>query len=762
MKKIYLMILLILINICLLQAQKRNLNDYNVKWSTPGINSQGSMPLGNGDIGVNVWVEGNGDLVFYLSKTDAWSENGQLLKLGKIRITLNPNPFKRESFSQELKLQQGEILINYGQSKIRLWVDANHPTLQVDIVNKKPVNAKVSFESWRKKRHQIKGKESFSLWGIGESSYDKNCAGNIFQESDTLVSTTHNQIVWCHHNKYSHWKDNLELESLGEYTKNNIDPLLDRTFGAIIEADGFFNKNDTLLISKNPSNCFQINIYPLTQIGSIKSWQATVLKNVADIKKVATKKRLENHYAWWSQFWNRNYIYISSKDTTNRKQAEIVTQGYILQHFINACGGRGNSPIKFNGTIFTVDTYNRTDDFKGIDADYRSWGGCFWWQNTRLPYWSMLVSGDFEMMKPLFGMFLNDLPLRKLATEKYYKHEGAFFPETMNFWGTHANGDYGCNRTGLADGYTTNPYIRYYWQGGLELSFMMLDYYSFTHSNSFAKNTLVPLVSEILTFFDKHWKRGTDGKILFSPAMSLETFHRAVNPLPEIVGIKAVAEKMLALPNTLISVTQCQQWKQLINDLPEIPLRVVNNDTILSPAAEFYDKANVENPELYAVFPYRTFTIGKPNIELAKRTFAVRTHKENGGWQQNSIQAAYLGLTDEAKRMVTESFSNWDKSFRFPAFWGPNYDWTPDQDHGNVAMIALQRMLIQYEGDKVYLLPSWPKEWDVHFKVNAPNNTTIDGVYEDGKVKKMKITPKNSKNQIQILNSGFTIKNIKQ
>jgi len=279
----------------------------------------------------------------------------------------------------------------------------------------------------------------------------------------------------------------------------------------------------------------------------------------------------------------------------------------------------------------------------------------------------------------------------------------------------------------------------------------MLDYYSFTKDNSFAKDTLVPFVSEILTFFDQHWKRSSDGKILFSPAMSLETFHTAVNPLPEIVGIKAVAEKMLALPNTLISSTQSLQWKKLINDLPEVPLRVVDNKTVIAPAAEFSNKANVENPELYAIFPYRTYCIGKPDIELAKRTFTIRTHKENGGWQQNSIQAAYLGLTDEAKQMVVESFSTWDKNFRFPAFWGPNYDWTPDQDHGNVAMIALQRMLIQYENDKVYLLPAWSKDWDVRFKVNAPNNTTIEGIYENGKMVKMKTTP-SEKNQIQVIN----------
>jgi hypothetical protein len=75
------------------QAQKTTVADYNIAWTTPGMNSQGSMPLGNGDIGINAWVETSGDLVFYLSKTDAWCENGQLLKLGQIRVSLSPNPF---------------------------------------------------------------------------------------------------------------------------------------------------------------------------------------------------------------------------------------------------------------------------------------------------------------------------------------------------------------------------------------------------------------------------------------------------------------------------------------------------------------------------------------------------------------------------------------------------------------------------------------------------------------------------------------------
>ena len=56
----------------------------NVVWTTPSKDSRGSMPIGNGEIGANMWVEENGALLFYLSTTDAWSENCRLLKLGKI------------------------------------------------------------------------------------------------------------------------------------------------------------------------------------------------------------------------------------------------------------------------------------------------------------------------------------------------------------------------------------------------------------------------------------------------------------------------------------------------------------------------------------------------------------------------------------------------------------------------------------------------------------------------------------------------------
>ena len=75
-----------------LSAQASNFVEQNdVTWHFLGKNENDSMPLGNGDIALNVWTEQNGDILLLMAKSDAWSENGQLLKLGRVRVRLTPN-----------------------------------------------------------------------------------------------------------------------------------------------------------------------------------------------------------------------------------------------------------------------------------------------------------------------------------------------------------------------------------------------------------------------------------------------------------------------------------------------------------------------------------------------------------------------------------------------------------------------------------------------------------------------------------------------
>ncbi len=723
-------------------------------WTSPSQDSRGSMPIGNGEVGANVWVETNGDLLFYLSRTDAWSENCRLLKLGRVRVTLTPNPFQSGgTFSQTLDVAHGEILIRFQTAEqevaIRFAVDALHPVVTVDIDSSEPVDVRVFLEHWRTKRRELKGAEAHSAYGLLPAGGESIALEPIMVEPDTIVTGARDRVIWYHRNERSLWKANLQLQALGHVAENQADPLLQRTFGALIEGEGLVNQSDTALRSAEPVNSVQLALYTLTaQTETADAWLQQLESDAQRIGALPYDQRRAAHRAWWKVFWERSRIRISTADDSDRETVERINRGYVLQRWINACGGRGAFPIKFNGSIFTVDTLNHTDRFKGFDADYRQWGGPYWWQNTRLPYWSMLESGDFDLMEPLFRMFRNSLESRQAATRQYYDHDGAFFPETQYFWGTYADSNYGRDRSHLPDGMTRNRFIRYYWQGGLELSLMMLDHHAFTGDEAFARQTLLPLASAILTFFDQHWQRDAHGKIRFDPAMALETYREAVNPLVEIVGIQKVCEEMLALPEALTTRAQRSQWQRLISELPPVPMREEKGERLLACAESYSGKQNIENPELYAIFPYRRYGLGKADLELARRTFARRAVKRTGGWQQNAIKAAYLGLADEAATMTGQNFSHSSQQHRFPAMWGPNYDWTPDQCHGSVAMTALQRMLLQYDGEQIRLLPAWPKHWDVDFKLHAPRKTTLAGRVRQGEIVEIQVSPASRRNDV--------------
>jgi len=737
-------------------ANGDSLEQYNVVWRTPSKDSSGSMPIGNGDVGLNVWVEQEGGLLLYISKTDAWSENCRLLKLGRCRVKLSPNPFSRGVFFRQiLKLREGEIEIRAGEKEkeviLRVWVDANNPVVRIEAEGEREFSMQVSLEMWRTEERELKAEEIDSAYGLHNAPHPvivypdtilQNQKDRIALGGKVGVSEGKGDIVWYHRNENSIWPETMRLQGLEGLMEKYSDPLLYRTFGGAIKALGKGDKGESLtaveptkLKSAEPSRSHLVSIYLHTkQIDTIEGWLEGLEELITRVETKTLEQSRSEHLEWWGKFWKRSWIFVSGG-----KDSDIVTRGYILQRFINACGGRGAYPIKFNGTIFTVDALEHG---KVYDADYRRWGGPYWFQNTRLTYWPMIASGDFDLMKPLFKMYIDALSFAKERTKIYFGHEGAFFPETMYFWGAYANDNYGWDRKGKPVSHIDNRYIRYYWQSGLELIAMMLDCYTHTQNEELACSSLLPLAEAIVCFYDEHHPRDKRGKLILEPAQSLETWWDAGNPLPDIAGLRFVLEGLLTLPSKLTLEKQRETWKRLLREMPDLPTTQANGKVILSPAENMPDsKSNAENPELYAIFPYRLYGVGKPDLEMALRTFAMRRFKGNRGWQQDDIQAAYLGLALEARRYVSERFSRHHAGSRFPAFWGPNFDWIPDQDHGSVGLMSLQTMLMQADEDKIFLFPAWPRDWDVEFKLHVPQTTTVEGTYRSGKLINLKVKP---------------------
>ena len=695
--------------------QAAGLDDYNIVWDSPSADSAGSMPLGNGEIALNAWVEPSGDLLFYIARTDAWSgslENPHygaygLLKVGRVRVSLSPNPFANATgFRQELKLRDGAIETSAGpdgkKSHLRLWVDANRPVVQVEAACAEPVQMKVAMESLR-------------------------TAPTEWLGADTIVAGQKDRVVWYYKSQ-----------------NTQVPQMLNRTIGAAMQGDGLVSAGDTALQSTKPQTLQRVSIHPLTaQCATQEEWIAKLEAQVAATNTTPKDQAWKAHCAWWTQFWDRSHIFI----TSGEKSREVTT-GYLLQRFKNACAGRGAHPIKFNGSLFNVDNpqpYKMPDGKTApITADFRVWGHMYWFQNTRPIYWPMMASGDFDLMQPFFRMYAGQIQENLKKCREFYGHDGAYFVETGPFW------------SGLTKISPDDPgdYTRHYYLPVIELSSMMLDYFAYTQDREFAKNTLLPIAEAGVTFYDQHFKRDSNGKLFISPVNSIEMFWKVNNPTPDIAGLKWVLNGLLALPDTVTSESSRQQWKRLLGELPEIPVGDRDGTRIILPHDLPPAKPNnSENPELYPIYPFRLYGLGKPGLDLARQTFKARKNRMMGCWSQEAVQAVYLGDSFTARKYVTSHLTRQDPRMRFPAFWVAGNDYVPDEDNGGNGLHALQTMLVQFEGSKIHLLPAWPKMWDAEFKLHAPMRTTIEGEVSGGKLVKLKVTPESRRKDVIVMES---------
>ncbi len=440
-----------------------------------------------------------------------------------------------------------------------------------------------------------------------------------------------------------------------------------------------------------------------------------------------------------------------------------IGKAHTLQRYMQACAGRSILPIKFNGSIFTVEpaplptaaTHNSNNGLNTKDnPDWRRWGDCHWWQNVRMPYHAMQAAGDFDLMLPLFDMFERIRPFAEARAKLYHNAEGCYFSETLTIWGAYANGDYGWDRNGKQPNEVGSTYWRYAWNQGLELVGLMLDYDEHTGDAEFAKKRLMPMATSVLKYFDSRFRKDADGRIVLDPTQAVETYwHGVINDTPSVAGLNDVSARLCALPENLTTPDQRKFFSHIKAAAPVIPIEDARLDgkTVRRVAvAQKYEpkRSNVENPELFPVWPFRVFGLQRPMLDEARNAFRLRGNILDVGWGYDSNAAALLGLTREAAEIVKSRMANSNAAYRWPATWGPNYDWLPDQCHGGNLVATINYMLIQSAGDKILLFPAWPKDWDVSFKLHAPKQTIVEVTLEGGKITGLKVAPESRRKDV--------------
>ncbi len=741
------------------------LDSYNELWGEHCIESSDSMPLGDGDTGLNVWATKNA-INIYMGRSDTALHQ----KMGKLTITFSPNILLSEpDFSQSLVLKEAAIYIKGTGGTVKIWADANaalsetFSEIHIECAFSVPVSVNAEFELWR---------------DYETLSCDK-LNGYVPEKADAVVEDER-RLIWLSHQKR---KNCQALYFLG---------------GLLEEINGNSERIKANTITVTPSyNCHLCAAVAGIDTKDTETFlQALSEKHIAYLKS-GWELQYKAHLDWWKHFWNRSYVRISGGS-----YGEFITKRYILQRFVFACSSRGIFPSLYNGSIFRFATpKDAILAFSWVTEndttpDERPWADVYMGQNTRHQFWPLLASGDYDLMEPLIRLVRGYLDSARKTCFETMGHRGACIPELF----MSDKSDWPDIPEELPESTRlTRPedspeardwHLRYHHLPGIEFTYMFANLYLHTKDKLFLEDVLLPCADEYIRFYDEHYsKKDEKGKRIIYPAGTAETYGKArsraydfpqqddvKNPITEVSGLRSLISVMLSLSDAEIGAERRCIWQNLYNELPELPVKTILGTKLLAPGECYSPGLTCEASELYAVWPFNniSFLSDKQWLKIGLQSLFTRRlsldgsnsyqYWDTGGWHPALLDAAVLGLPEESMSLLIKnytdcmpivatmqgvSYKDRPGTPRFPGFWRhAHMDGVPDQCHGGVCMNGLQHMLIQCQGEKIYLLPAWPDNTDVEFKLKAPDNTTIECSYKCGRIEKLNVTPKSREKDI--------------
>jgi hypothetical protein len=729
--------------------------NYQITWTTPSIDSLDSMPLsGRMGAGANVWVQ-DGSIWLYLAHSGAFDERGRLLKLGCMRITPTDVELGKEGFIQQLDPATGTISISQGDFKASLWFAGETLIYQSEQAQAKPTE--VAFATWRDQ-----DKSGLKL--------------DMHRETDMKgddVEADEAGFVWYHRNA-DHGSDVMAMgEGRGIEKSAILDATTRRVSGGAVAVAGGLSKPVESAVQwqfwdgkawTGKTEPRQSQVITMRLDGELNARPAQWRSQAKSaLEPTFLKDAKADELKRWAAFWSRSHINING-GAAKDDPGYLIGQNYQLFRYMLAANRDGELPLFFNGGIFTTD--NKPGRIKGNNndelpisqggpstPDFRRWMFCYFMaQNQRWLGWPNLANGDADLLSPSVNFYRDRSPAA-FSRAKRQGVDGAVYVEPLDIWGF-CSGDVGPR----PDGLTNAEHLTYHFSMGLEHAWMTLQAHD-ALGIDISKD--LPWIQGIVYFYESFYRKetkartgkelGDDGKLLIYPGCALEYGGGATNPVEVVAGLQRVTKSLLELSQ--LSSAARTRITRIRSILPELPTGIRQGRKAVLAARSLEREYNKWEPvEMYSYWPYRLVGVTRPEtIQLGRDTWdtipedRARLCKQDYSWMANVANMAALASPEKAKERAIYKIANTAApQARFPAFFGPGHDWLPDFNWGGSGMTGIQEMLLAPEPGvrgKLHLFPGWPAEWDVDFKLHAPGKTLIEGVLKDGELVSLKVTP---------------------
>src|SRR5258706_6786915 len=258
----------------------------------------------------------------------------------------------------------------------------------------------------------------------------------------------------------------------------------------------------------------------------------------------------------------------------------------------------------------------------------------------------------------------------------------------------------GCN--GNADGTTNSNYTKKIYSSGPEAALNMYWQYAYTGDSDYLSKTAYPFMKEVVKFYAAKLSLdpGT-GKFYMALSNAHETYWLVKNAITDLAAVRSLFPIAIQISQKLnLDATLRTQWQTVLDNLVAYTTDATDYIAYEGPTAQ---NRNGENVACELIWQYSVTGIGAPDYARALSTWNHRPHPYDNVWANDAIQAARLGLGDEAfKGMVTmlqkyQSYAN-----------GMTNNTNGVFEYLGVHLSVMNEALLQSYDDKIRVFPALP------------------------------------------------------
>jgi hypothetical protein len=478
------------------------------------------------------------------------------------------------------------------------------------------------------------------------------------------------------------------------------------TLGATVEGAAFTTQlvdANRVRLTVTPAQSYTIWIACASRLNAPANDSVAEAKAaLAKVKAAGYAPTLAAYGDFWHSFWSRSFVQYQNAGA----DADYLENAYYLATYMIAAGGYGNYPFHFINGVFRS------------TQDKTKWSNAYWWWNQRDVYASFLASNHPEIFAVENKMYSRNFDALKAFTLSRYQIDGIWVPETMGW-------------NGNADGTTGSDFTKNIWSTGTEAALAMYEQVAYTGDADYLKNTAYPFMREVAKFYVKKFtKDAGTGKYVMELSNAHETYWNVRNAITDLAAVRSLFPIAIATSTSLgVDAPLRAQWQDLLDNLTPYPTMGGNYLAHQPPLAQ---TRNGENVAAELIWPYNVTGIDAPDYAMAVSTWKARPFPYGNVWALDAIQAARLGLGDEANqgmKVMLQKYQNYPN--------GMTNNTNGVFEYLGVHLSVMNESLLHSYDGKLRVFPALPKDAGLvtRFSLAARGGFVVTSEREGGDIK---------------------------